>query len=152
MTSHSYGYYKKNGVFDQTAKYAALKKTKLKEMYIVRYADDFKIMCRDYKSAIKTYYAVTKWLKDRLGLEISEENSKITNLRKTYCEFLGFKTILTYKTNKDKWTTKSRLTDKSVAKAKRKIKTAIKNMCKTKKLKQLTNIMLLLWGYKITIK
>lgn len=153
VTSHSYGYYKKNGVFDQTAKYAALKKTKLKEMYIVRYADDFKIMCRDYKSAIKTYYAVTKWLKDRLGLEISEENSKITNLRKTYCEFLGFKTILTYKTNKDKWTTKSRLTDKSVAKAKRKIKTAIKNIVQNQEVKTINQYNAIVMGlqnyYKI---
>lgn len=143
----------KNGVFDQTAKYAALKKTKLKEMYIVRYADDFKIMCRDYKSAIKTYYAVTKWLKDRLGLEISEENSKITNLRKTYCEFLGFKTILTYKTNKDKWTTKSRLTDKSVAKAKRKIKTAIKNIVQNQEVKTINQYNAIVMGlqnyYKI---
>lgn len=34
--------------FDQTVKYATLKRyTKLKEMFIVRYADDFKIFCRD---------------------------------------------------------------------------------------------------------
>ena len=32
----------------------ALKTTKLKEIYIVRYADDFKIFCRNYKDAQKT--------------------------------------------------------------------------------------------------
>lgn len=31
------------------------------------------------------------WLKERLYLEISEEKSKIVNLRKNYSEFLGFK-------------------------------------------------------------
>lgn len=152
-TKHSYGHYKKNGVFDQTAKYTALKKTKLKEMYIVRYADDFKIMCRDYKSAIKTYHAVTKWLKDRLGLEVSKDKSKITNLRKTYSDFLGFKTKVTYKADKAKWTTKSRLTDKSIAKAKRTIKSAIKKMVQNQEVKTINQYNAIVMGlqnyYKI---
>jgi len=53
-------------------------KSKLKEIYIVRYADDFKIFCRDYGTAKKTYTAVVKWLKERLSLEISEEKSGVT--------------------------------------------------------------------------
>lgn len=67
------------------------KYSKLKEMYIVRYADDFKIFCRDHKSAQKIYSEVKLWLKERLHLEISPDKSKITNLRKNYTEFLGFK-------------------------------------------------------------
>ncbi len=35
--------------------------------------------------------AIKLWLKERLGLKISEEKSQITNLRKQYSEFLGFK-------------------------------------------------------------
>lgn len=69
----------------------ALKTTKLKEMYIVRYADDFKLMCRDYKTAQKAYIAVKNWLKDRLDLEISPQKSKVINIRKNYSNFLGFK-------------------------------------------------------------
>lgn len=72
-------------------KYAIMKKTALKEMFIVRYADDFKILCRDAKMAQRAFVAVKKWLKDRLDLDISPEKSKITNLRKNYTEFLGFK-------------------------------------------------------------
>ncbi len=34
---------------------------------------------------------VKQWLKDRLLLEISEEKSKVVNLKKLYSEFLGFK-------------------------------------------------------------
>lgn len=34
------------------------------------------------------------WLHDRLKLEVSEEKSKIVNLKKGYSEFLGFKLTL----------------------------------------------------------
>ncbi len=75
----------------QIFKYKALKRSKLKEVYIVRYADDFKLFCRNYNSAKKIFKAVTIWLKERLHLEISEEKSSIVNLRRKYSEFLGFK-------------------------------------------------------------
>ncbi|MCR8983322.1 group II intron reverse transcriptase/maturase [Brevibacillus laterosporus] len=71
-------------------KYMALKKTSLKEGYIVRYADDFKILCRDWKTAQKWYHAVKLYLQDRLKLDISPEKSQIQNLRKRPSEFLGF--------------------------------------------------------------
>ena len=67
------------------------KSTNLKEVYIVRYADDFKLMCRDMESAQKIYVAVVKWLKDRLGLDVNVEKSKVVNLRKNHSDFLGFK-------------------------------------------------------------
>lgn len=60
-------------------------------MFIVRYADDFKIFCRKRSDAIKIFEAVKMWLKERLNLEVSEEKSKIVNLKKNYSEFLGFK-------------------------------------------------------------
>lgn len=71
-------------------KFAALKRTHLKEGYIVRYADDFKILCRDWKTAQKWYHAVKSYLQERLKLEISPEKSQILNLRKRCSEFLGF--------------------------------------------------------------
>lgn len=71
-------------------KYRALKKTRLKEGYIVRYADDFKILYRDWRTAQKWYHAVKLYLKDRLKLDISSEKSQILNLRKQAAAFLGF--------------------------------------------------------------
>ncbi|WP_404815081.1 group II intron reverse transcriptase/maturase [Psychrobacillus glaciei] len=68
----------------------AKKRTHLKEGYIVRYADDLKIICRDWKTAEKWYHAVKRYLKDRLKLDISPEKSKIINLRKNESAFLGF--------------------------------------------------------------
>ncbi|MGN0735634.1 MAG: group II intron reverse transcriptase/maturase [Anaerovoracaceae bacterium] len=69
----------------------ARKYTRLKDGFIVRYADDFKIMCRTYAEAKRYYYATIDFLKCRLGLEISEEKSKVVNLKKNSSNFLGFK-------------------------------------------------------------
>lgn len=104
---------KKDGriIKDNSAKFCAIKKTNLKEMFIVRYADDFKIFCRNHKTAVKIYEAVKKWLKERLTLDISPEKSKITNLNKNYTEFLGFKLKLINKGNKK--VIKSHVSDKS---------------------------------------
>ena len=90
---------------------AALKRTKLKELYIVRYADDFKIFCRNYNTANKIFIATKMWLKERLHLEVSEEKSKIVNLRKNYSEFLGFKIKVRNKGKKK--VVKSQISDKA---------------------------------------
>ncbi|WP_175631833.1 group II intron reverse transcriptase/maturase [Virgibacillus siamensis] len=68
----------------------AKKRSNLKEGYLVRYADDFKILCRDGKTAQKWYHAVRLYIKERLKLDISPEKSQIVNLRKRESEFLGF--------------------------------------------------------------
>ncbi|SDR02790.1 group II intron reverse transcriptase/maturase [Virgibacillus salinus] len=68
----------------------AKKRSNLKEGYLVRYADDFKILCKDGKTAEKWYHAIRLYLKDRLKLDISPEKSQIVNLRKRDSEFLGF--------------------------------------------------------------
>lgn len=87
-------------------------KTTLKEMYIVRYADDFKIFCRKRSDADKVFIAVKRWLKERLKLEISEEKSKVVNLKKRYSEFLGFKLKAVKKA--DKYVVRSYMSDKAV--------------------------------------
>lgn len=80
-----------NGHINRGNVYKALRQSNLKEMYIVRYADDFKIFCKNRQSADKIFIAVKQWLNDRLKLEISEEKSKVINLKKHYSDFLGFK-------------------------------------------------------------
>ncbi len=81
-------------------------------MYIVRYADDFKIFCRKRSDADKVFIAVKQWLKDRLSLEISEEKSKVVNLKKHYSEFLGFKLKAVRKGGK--FVVRSHMSDKAV--------------------------------------
>ena len=68
-----------------------MRKTKLKEMYIVRYADDFRIFCRTKTEAELTKIAITQKLQERLKLKVSEEKTKVVNVKKKYSEFLGFK-------------------------------------------------------------
>ena len=96
-------------------RYRALKKTDLKEVWIVRYADDFKILCRTRDCANRMFAAVQKWLKERLSLDISLEKSKIVNLRKHYSEFLGFKIKVVDKGGKH--VTIAHMTDKAKKRA-----------------------------------
>lgn len=76
------------------------KNSNLKEMYIVRYADDFKIFTNSITNAKLIYQGVKKYLKRNLKLEVSEEKSKITNLKKKSTEFLGFELKAVKKGNK----------------------------------------------------
>ena len=100
-------------------RYRALKTTQLKEVWIVRYADDFKILCRNRKDANKMFIAVKKWLNERLRLEVSTEKSKVVNVKKHYSEFLGFKIKVTLKRNK--YVTIAHMNEKAKEKAKAEI-------------------------------
>ena len=81
-----------NGTPDRSSTIRVLRGyTNLKECYVVRYADDFKIFCKKRSDAVKLFEATKLWLNERLGLEISPEKSKIVNLKRHYSEFLGFK-------------------------------------------------------------
>ena len=99
--NHSYGFKR------------ARETTRLKEMYIVRYADDFRIFCRKKTDAEKAKIAVTQWLHDRLKLEISEEKTKVVNVSRHYTDFLGFKIKVMPK--KGKQVIKSHVADKNLA-------------------------------------
>ena len=80
-----------NGTPDKSSTIWVLRnKTNLKECYVVRYADDFKIFCKKRTDAVKLFEATKQWLWDRLGLEISPEKSQVVNLKRHASEFLGF--------------------------------------------------------------
>lgn len=70
-TRHEYvsNYKSRPNKHNYNTKNRALRTTKLKEIYMVRYADDFKIFCRDYDTAKRTFIAVKNWLKERLKLD-----------------------------------------------------------------------------------
>lgn len=119
----------KNGSLNKSATYVQIRKTNLKEMFIVRYADDFKIFCRKRSDAIKIFEAVKMCLKERLNLEVSEEKSKIVNLKKNYSEFLGFK-LKAIKKGK-RYIVKSHMTDSAVKKAEEKLIARIKEIRKS---------------------
>ena len=97
-------------VFDRSHGYTVMRRTSLKEMYIVRYADDFRIFCRDREVAERTMIAVTDWITTRLKLEVSPEKTRIVNVRKRYSEFLGFK--IKVRTKGKKYVVNSHICDK----------------------------------------
>jgi RNA-directed DNA polymerase len=80
----------------------------------ILWATHLKILTNNYISAQKIFIAITKWLKDRLKLDISAEKSMVINLRKNYSSFLGFKLKAVKK--KKKYVVKSKISDKAKAK------------------------------------
>jgi len=95
----------------------------IKPVFIVRYADDFKLFCKTRQDAEKLFIATKMWLKDRLQLEVSPEKSKIVNLKKQYSEFLGIKMKLYL--NSNKWVVKSHIQDEAADRITAKIKKRI---------------------------
>lgn len=104
-----------NGTKNKSGIYNSFRnRTNLKEVYIVRYADDFKLFCRKRSDAEKIFISVRQWLKERLKLEISEEKSKIINLKRHYSEFLGFELKAVKK--RKKYVVRSHMSKKAVKK------------------------------------
>lgn len=119
----------KNQYSSHSYEYKLLRKSALKEVFIVRYADDFKLFCKKRSDADKLFEASRQWLKERLGLDINTEKSKVVNLKKNYSEFLGIKMKLWKKGGK--WVIKSNMKDKAIAKAKSTLKEKVKKIQKS---------------------
>ncbi|MCY8235550.1 reverse transcriptase domain-containing protein, partial [Priestia endophytica] len=107
----------------------ARKYTNLKDGFIVRYADDFKIMCRTYQGAQRYYHATIDFLNNRLGLDINRKKSKVVNLKKNSSTFLGFKVKLVQQ-NKSRYgfVAKSSMADKARQKTTQILKQRIKEI------------------------
>lgn len=110
-------------------RYVHRKRTNLKSGYIVRYADDFKIMCRSYEHAIRWYHAVSKWLREYLDLPINEEKSSVTNLKRKATEFLGFSIKAVKKgTSRYGYVAETHITDKNKKRIQRELRMSIKHI------------------------
>ena len=82
-------------VFDKSKGYQKMRKSNLKEMFIVRYADDFRILCRNREDAERTMAAVTQWITERLcilkshqrkhALSMSESGTPSSLASKSWC-------------------------------------------------------------------
>ena len=109
--------------------------TNLKDGFIVRYADDFKIMCRTYDEAQRWYYATADFLKTRLKLDISPEKSKVVNMKKNSSTYLGFKIKVVPKgKTRYGFIAKTDMSDKAIRKAKTNLKAKIINILSLKPL------------------
>ena len=122
-----------NGTVDRSHGYRAMREsTKLKEMWIVRYADDFRIFCKTRSDAEKTKIAIEKWLKDRLRLDISSEKIRIVNTRQKPMEFLGFSIKVRKKKKDTKYVVDSHISPKALKDKSDKLANQVKVFCKFK--------------------
>ena len=126
------------------SKYKAIKKTDLKEIYVVRYADDFKIMCRDYETAKTIKAATIKWLKERLNLDVSQKKTKITNLKTNYTKFLGIKLKVVKKGKK--YVCKSKIANGVKKKLVNKLTKQIKEIRQNTTIKQVSKLNSMILG------
>ena len=81
----------KNGTPSKGSAFREMRKKNLKELHVIRYADDIRILCSNMEDATKVMYGAKKWLNERLKLEVSDEKTRVVNLKKKYGEFLGIK-------------------------------------------------------------
>lgn len=120
----------RNGTYDRGHGYRGMREyTKLKEMWIIRYADDFRIFCSNAEDAKKTKIAIEKWLKDRLRLDISEEKTRIVDVRKTPMEFLGFSINVHRKKKGSKYVVESHISPKALKDKSEKLANQVKEFC-----------------------
>lgn len=114
----------KNGWFQYAKKH-----TRLKSGFIVRYADDFKIMCSTYEESQRFYHSTVDFLNKRLKLEISPEKSKVVNLKKNSSDFLGFKIkVIPKGKTKHGYVAKTDMNQKALKKAKTNLKLKVKDI------------------------
>lgn len=109
-----------NGTLSKGSAFREMRKTNLKELHTIRYADDIRILCSNKLDAEKVKDHAIKWLGQRLKLEISKEKTRVVNLNKQYGEFLGIKIRTKRKGNKR--VVVSHMCDKAI----RKVKTSLK--------------------------
>ncbi len=133
IVTEKYKKVQRNGAINRGHGYRSMRDyTNLKEMWVVRYADDFRIFCKNAEDAKKTKLAIEKWLKDRLKLDISQEKTRIVNTRKRHMEFLGF-SIKVHKKKKDsKYVVTSHISEKALKEKGEKLANQVKVFCKYK--------------------
>ena len=128
VQKHCYPNPKRPGHLSRQYGYSLMRKTSLKEMYIVRYADEFRIFCRTKTDAERAKVAVSQWLKERLKLDVIPEKTKVVNVRRHYSEFLGFKIKVRHKSGKMVVT--SHMNDEQMKKANQDLPTQAKRIAR----------------------
>ena len=75
---------------NQSCKIRALKKSNLIPAYLIRYADDWVLVTDTKEHAEKWKERISKYLSEKLHLQLSQEKTVITDVRKKPVHFLGY--------------------------------------------------------------
>lgn len=146
--SNQWETFETNYDYRETAdRYRSLRKrSNLKEMYIVRYADDFKIFTKSYKTAFKIKQATQNFLKHKLNLDIAEDKTKITNLKKNKSEFLGF--YIRAIPKKNKYVARTGISDNAKDRITREYRSNIRKLARSNKPKDINRYNSYIMGVK----
>lgn len=79
----------------------------LKEGYLIRYADDWVILTNTRENAERWKHACKKFLQKELKIELSDEKTKITDLRENHMDFLGYRYFKRPNGKNGNWTLRS---------------------------------------------
>lgn len=126
MTKPPKKQYSKNGERSMGNEYRTLRRSKLKEFAFVRYADDVVILCTSLQNAKKLKLAIQDFLTKDLKLKISEEKTKIVNLKKGHIKYLGFEIGTQLKGNK--YVVESHMSKEAIKKEKDKLIDQVKKI------------------------
>jgi RNA-directed DNA polymerase len=74
----------------QEHRFRTMKTTNLKPAYFVRYADDWVLLTNSKTNAMKWKNKIKNFLEKELKLELSDEKTLVTNIRRKSITFLGF--------------------------------------------------------------
>lgn len=127
--------------------YKAMRKTRLKEMYIVRYASDFRLFCRTKTTAEKTKIAIMQWLQERLKLEVLPDKTRVVNVKRKYSELLGFKLKVPLKSKKQ--VVQSHIADKKIKAVTQKLKKQIEHIQRPRPKLRLADE---IWQYNVMVR
>lgn len=122
------GQYHKSGERRMSNEYRALRISKLKEFVFVRYADDVVVLCKSLQVAKKLKVAIQNFLAKNLKLEISEEKTKIVNLKKGHIKCLGLEIGTRPKGNK--YVVESHMAENAIRRTKQNLAEQIKKIQK----------------------
>lgn len=117
-----------NGTENKSHVYRCLRVRKLKEMFIVRYGEEFRIFCKTKTEAVKTKEAVRKWLQKRLKLELNNDKTRIVNIKRKDFTFLGFRIKVRLK--RKKLVIRSHIEYKRLSSIRKKLIAQAKNIAK----------------------
>lgn len=75
---------------------------KHERVFMIRYADDWVILCESERNAQRILKEVDKYFRYKLSIELSKEKTLITDIRKKRAKFLGFEFFAEKSRTKDK--------------------------------------------------
>lgn len=117
--------------------YALRKRSNLKPAYFVRYADDWVLITDSKENAEKFKYKISKFLTEKLKLDLSLEKTLITNIRNKSIKFVGIEYKVRKGNSRVGWVTQSRPNKQRFKSKFKKIHDDIKLLKKAKDNKEL---------------